>query len=654
MSSPAVLDSTPAAQRAGAAPGPAARLLIAVAASYLAAGAGLRLVLWTAFGVAAQVELARLPAILGLGLLNDLEQLPALLVPVALALLLLPAPWDRKRMRGAGFAGLAVVIFGLLFLCALEYFFFEEFDARFNLVAVDYLIYPTEVIGNIRDTYAVGPVSAALAGIALLATAALWPWVRAQAGEAAPRRTRAHLLLALLAASALSALVPPVGGQLGGNRVAGELAANGAQRFFEALRTNHLEYPAYYRTGNEAALTALLQRDWSGGGGAFDPQRAGGLARRHDAAPGLGKFNIVVLSEESFGAEFVGAYGDARGLTPEFDALARQGLLFTHAYATGTRTVRGLEAITASLPPIPSESVLKRPGGDHIATWGSVMRELGYETSFLYGGYGSFDNMNAFYRGNGFAISDRTDIASPRFANVWGVSDEDLFAHAVQYFDARAAAGKPFFSIVMSTSNHKPFTFPAGIEGVAPSGGGREAGIRYADHAIGEFFRAARSRPWFADTVFVVIADHGARVYGAADIPLFSYEIPLLVLAPGRITPGRVDTETSQIDLAPTVLGMLGLPYDAPFFGQDVLHWSGGPRTLLFNHNHTVAAFRDGHLAILDLNRKVRCERYERASGSARRESDRFTTEACDGALVDLTTAYFQVGYELFTQGRYR
>ena len=654
MSSPAVLDSTPAAQRAGAAPGPAARLLIAVAASYLAAGAGLRLVLWTAFGVAAQVELARLPAILGLGLLNDLEQLPALLVPVALALLLLPAPWDRTRMRGAGFAGLAVVIFGLLFLCALEYFFFEEFDARFNLVAVDYLIYPTEVIGNIRDTYAVGPVSAALAGIALLATAALWPWVRAQTGEAAPRRTRLHLLLALLAASALGAVVPPVGGQLGGNRVAGELAANGAQRFFEALRTNHLEYPAYYRTGNEAALTALLQRDWSGGGGAFDPQRAGGLARRHDAAPGLGKFNVVVLSEESFGAEFVGAYGDARGLTPEFDALARQGLLFTHAYATGTRTVRGLEAITASLPPIPSESVLKRPGGDHIATWGSVMRELGYHTSFLYGGYGSFDNMNAFYRGNGFDVSDRTDIRDPKFSNIWGVSDEDLMRHAIGYFDQRAAEGKPFFSIVMSTSNHKPYTFPAGVPGVKPEGGGREMGIRYADHAIGEFFREARKHDWFDRTVFVVVADHGARVYGSSEIPLYSYEIPLLILAPGHVAPAKADVATSQIDIAPTVLGMLGVAYEAPFFGQDVLHWGGAPRTLLFNHNHSVAAFRDGHLAILDLNRKVSCERYERAAGAAHRGNDRFTAETCDPALVDLATAYFQIGYDLFTRRAYQ
>jgi phosphoglycerol transferase MdoB-like AlkP superfamily enzyme len=360
-----------------------------------------------------------------------------------------------------------------------------------------------------------------------------------------------------------------------------------------------------------------------------------------------------VLSEESFGAEFVGAYGDERGLTPEFDALTKQGVLFTHAYATGTRTVRGLEAITASFPPIPSESILKRPGYENISTWGAVMRGLGYETSFIYGGYGTFDNMNAFYRANGFDVSDRTDMPKPHFANIWGVSDEDLLRHAIGYFDARAAEHKPFFSIVMSTSNHKPYTFPEGVPGVKPKGGGREAGIRYADYAIGQFFREAKKHAWYKDTVFVVVADHGARVYGASEIPLYSYEIPLLMIAPGRLPPGQTGTLTSQLDIAPTVLGLLGVAYEAPFFGEDVLHWGAAPRTLLFNHNHTVAAYRDGHLAILDLNQRVTCERYERGVGKAQRGIDRFIVEPCDPQLLDVATAYFQIGYELFTRHVY-
>lgn len=631
------------------------RLLLVSGAAYLVVGAVLRLLLWVQFGSPAQLAMEQLPGILGLGLANDLLELPYLLLGLSVILFLLPVAWDSRRMQRGLFVLFGAVLFSMLFLGALEYFFFEEFDARFNLVAVDYLIYPSEVMGNIKDTYSVGPLSALFAGVALLAASALWPWLKPAPREQTARRARLRQTAVLgLAAAVTAGTVNANLGDVFGNRVANEIAANGISRFFSALRTNHLEYPAYYRTGDPSKLRAILREDLARGGGHFDPTTEG-LTRQFAARKdGLGPLNVVVLSEESLGAEFVGAYGDVRGLTPEFDALAPQGLLFTQAYATGTRTVRGLEAMTASFPPIPSESILKRPGSENIATWGSVMRELGYHTSFLYGGYGTFDNMNAFYRGNGFDISDRTDIESPRYANIWGVSDEDLFSHAIQYFDQRAAAGQPFFSIVMSTSNHKPFTFREGVPGVKPEGGGRESGVRYADHAIGEFFRAARGRPWFNNTVFVVIADHGARVYGAAQIPLYSYEIPMLILSPGRIAPGRVTTATSQIDLAPTVLGLLGLAYEAPFFGQDVLHWSGGPRTLLFNHNHSVAAYRDGHLAILDLHAKSRCEQYARDTGIARRGNDRFTPETCDPTLLDLATAYYQVGYEVFTRHEYQ
>lgn len=632
------------------------RLLAFVAVAYAVIGVGLRLLLWAEFGVPAQVGLAEVPAVLGIGVLNDVVELSYLLIPLAMLLVLLPAYWNRPCLRRTLFLLISTVLFGMLFLGALEYFFFEEFDARFNLVAVDYLIYPSEVIGNIHDSYPVAALSAVLFAVALIATTAVWPWLIPRPGESGRRRQRLVLAAGLLPFAALVAVFARAdAGSVFDNRIANELAANGPGSFFAALHTNHLEYPAYYRTTDAAPRLATLRADLARGGGDFDPTRAQGLSRTFAARPeGYGKLNVVVLSEESLGAEFVGAYGDARSLTPEFDRLTAEGVLFTRAYATGTRTVRGLEAMTASFPPIPSESILKRPGNDGIATVGAVLRDQGYHTSFLYGGYGTFDNMNAFYQGNGFETSDRTDIAHPGFANVWGVSDEDLFTHAIAYFDARAAEGVPFFSLVMSTSNHKPYTFPDGVPGVKPKGGGRVAGVRYADHAIGEFFRAARSRPWFKDTVFVVIADHGARVYGAAQVPLYSYEIPLLILAPGRLKPARVDTLTSNLDLAPTVLGLLGLSYAAPFFGQDVLHWNGGPRTLLFNHNHDVALLRDGHLVILGLRKQVHCQRYVRMAGSARSTHDTFTDENCDAGLVDLATAYYQTGYELFTRHEYQ
>jgi phosphoglycerol transferase MdoB-like AlkP superfamily enzyme len=417
-----------------------------------------------------------------------------------------------------------------------------------------------------------------------------------------------------------------------------------------------LRATVFYRSGDSAQAQAALVADLQRGGGQFTNLPAGDLTRRFEADPaGLGKLNVVVLVEESLGAGWVGAYGDTRGLTPEFDRLARDGLLFTRAYATGTRTVCGLEAISASLPPIPSESVVKREGNADIATWAKVMNRAGYHSSFLYGGFGAFDNMNAYFGANGFVVSDRTDIPNPRFANIWGVSDEDLMHHAIGYFDARAKEDQPFFSMVMSTSNHKPFTFPEGVPGVPARGGRRPAGVRYADHAIGQFMREAATRPWFADTIFVIVADHDARVYGRADLPLNTYEIPLLIYAPAHIQPGQIDTPTSQIDVAPTVLGLLGFGYEAPFFGQDVRRWpSDQPRTLAFNHNHDVALLQGDRLCLLGLHKTAHCQHYERLPGAPGEATTRFTELPDDPALIGLATAWYQTAYEQFTARRYR
>jgi phosphoglycerol transferase MdoB-like AlkP superfamily enzyme len=304
--------------------------------------------------------------------------------------------------------------------------------------------------------------------------------------------------------------------------------------------------------------------------------------------------------------------------------------------------VRGLEALTTSFPPIPSVSILRRPGNENIANWGRVMDGLGYRSSFLYGGYGYFDNMNYFYGHNGFSVHDRREIEAPRFENIWGVSDEDLFDLTLAHLDAEHATGEPFFAIVMSTSNHKPFTFREGVPGVPASGGGRAAGVRYADFALGQFIENARAHPWFDDTVFVLVADHGARVYGRAEIPLETYRIPLLVYAPKHIEPATVETLTGQIDVAPTVLGLLGLPYEAPFFGQDVLALApDAERVALFSHNHDVAVLEDRRLAILGLHGKTSTVAWDPAEAS-------YTPLPEDPALEQLGIAIFQTAYEQF------
>jgi len=625
--------------------------LLHLAGLYLLLSVLLRLALWASFGLSEGVGLASLPFILGAGILNDGVELLYLLGPLSLYLCLLPAALARRRWHGIVLAAaLYLALFGMLYLTAAEYFFFEEFDARFNLVAVDYLLYPHEVLVNLWDSYPVIWVLLAdsLASAALLRW--LWPGLRRSLEQASPLRVRAPWL-AGHAAMVLLALVGFSTDTMARsqNRVADELSANGISSLFRAFRTNELDYDVFYRT-LEPGLGLQVVQEWlAEEEGRPDRTWLAGLDRSHPADPGaLGRRNVVVIVEESFGAGYVGAYGDARGLTPEFDRLSRDGLLFRNAFATGTRTVRGLEAIVASFPPLPGEAILKRAGGESLYTWGTVMRSHGYRTSFLYGGFSYFDNMAHFFGGNGFEVVDRGDIANPVFANIWGVCDEDLFRHAIGYFDHQGKEGGPFFSLILTTSNHKPYTFPQGVPGVPAEGGGRTAGVRYADYALGKFFEEASRHAWFHDTVFVVIADHDARVYGRAQIPVEHYRIPLLVYAPGLVAPGEVIAPISQMDVAPTVLGRLGLAYTAPFFGQDVLAARGDRgHAILLSHNHDVALLLGDELEVLGLQRAASTFRYDSQTGSLARRD-----EAPN--LRDLTTAFYQTAFDLFRSGRSR
>lgn len=626
------------------------RPLLALAGGYVTLSLALRLVLWWSFGRAQHVGLPALAWIIPAGAIADTAQCLYLLAPFALFLWLMPDRALRSPLaRAAVLAGAFVWLYGLLFVAAIEYYFFDEFDSRFNLVAVDYLMYPTEVIGDIQAAYPLMPVTLGVAALAAILVFLLRRALLCGAAESTRLADRSKVFAIYAAALAL-AIVGFETNSLGlsGDRVANELAANGPSSFFRALRTSEIDYHAYYATRPRADNLRVLAPQLALGGGELIRLSEGRLDRKFPArADGLGKLNVIVIASESFGAEFSKLYGSQRDWTPEFDRYAQQGMWFRNMYASGTRTVRGLEAITASFPPIPTDSIVRRPGNEGIANWGKVMHDHGYHTSFLYGGYGYFDNMNYFYAHNGFEVRDRNQIPKPtRFENIWGVADEDLFDMAATFYDEVAASGKPFFSIIMNTSNHKPFTFRAGVPGVKPQGGGREAGVRYADFAQGYFLREARKHPWFDDTVFIIVADHGARAYGRQEIPLKTYEIPMLIYSPKHITPQRVDSLTTQIDIAPTILGLLGLPYTAPFFGRDVLHTPAEHRVAFFSHNHDVAIYRDGELAILGLQKTVKNLRYDAAT-------DGYRNAPPNSDLNALAIAYYQTAYELFRAHAY-
>ena len=297
------------------------------------------------------------------------------------------------------------------------------------------------------------------------------------------------------------------------------------------------------------------------------------------------------------------------------DGLAGQGLFFSALYATGTRTVRGLEAIALSAPPTPPVSILKRPNNDGLFTISTPFIQRGYEPAFFYGGYSYFDNMKTFFGGNGFRVIDRSDLSSDEvtFSNAWGVCDEDIYRRAVREADASYQRGQKFFSFIMTTSNHRPFTYPAGKIDI-PSGDGRAGGVKYADFAVGELIRNASTRPWFKDTIFVFIADHCTRSGGKNEITMENYHIPCIFYGPGIIQPGIVGELTSQIDIAPTLFDLLNWQYASSFVGRSVFRTRPGDNRAFASNHLTLGYIKDNMLVTLEPGSRVRSYRVDPVS----------------------------------------
>ena len=524
--------------------------------------------------------------------------------PLVLLLWLLPRRWLARRPGIALVSGLSLLLlFVLLFVAVSEWTFWEEFQARFNFIAVDYLVYTTEVIGNIRESYPVGWILSGLAalGITVFAATRRWRLVR---NDSARYGARTLVVTGWLVLSVLGTWL--VTGEMKDrtdNSYVNELAGNGIYQFFAAYRSASLDYDRYYRTLPIDEAFAQVRRQLTTPDATFDGPT--GIARHiHNAAPER-RLNVVLISVESLSAEFSGTYGRKQSLTPQLDALSKESLLFTDLYANGTRTVRGLEALALSVPPTPGESIVKREHNEGLFSLASVFNGKGYVSQFLYGGYGAFDNMNQFFGSNGYEVHDREEIPkeSIHHANIWGVADEDLYTMAMQQFDRVHADGKPFFAHVMTTSNHRPYTFPAG-RGAWPQGK-RESAVAYTDWAIADFLRRARSHPWFANTIFVITADHCASSGGIAALPVFRYRIPMWIYSPGNIAPGRFTELISQVDIAPTILGMLGMDYDSQFYGVDVFQRPPDSARAFIGTYQLLGYLRNGKLVQLSPHRKV-------------------------------------------------
>ncbi|MDX9744683.1 MAG: LTA synthase family protein [Arcobacteraceae bacterium] len=542
-----------------------------------------------------------------IGAFYDFISAGYLVAPFVVYLLVIPQKFfNHKIHRYITYLFTYALLFGAVFLSFSEWFFWDEFSVRFNFIAVDYLIYTKEVIGNIKESYPMGALFSVIAIISASLFYLLYKTKRVDTllrdNSTIKQRIKPTLVYLLIPVISFAYVTDGLS-KFSTNQYSNELSKAGLYSLFGAFRNNTLDYNTFYLSQDEDSSLSNLKKSLSLDNSTF--LNDGGVARNIINDGQEKDYNVVMIVVESLSGRFLESLGGDKGLTPNLDALVKESMFFDNFYATGTRTIRGMESITLSVPPMPGRSIVKKPDNHNMYSSGFIFRNKGYETKFIYGGYGYFDNMNEFFSNNGFDIVDRSNFSKEEdtFHTVWGVCDEDLLNKTLKEADSSYHAHKPFMSFVMTTSNHRPYDYPNGRVDIA-SHTGRDGAVKYTDYAIGDFLKKAKDKPWFKNTIFVVVADHCATSAGKVELPLDKYHIPMIVYAPEIIKPQIVNKLSSQIDIMPTLFNMLNWSYKSKFYGRDILEDSFEPRALVGTYQK-LGLYKDDVLTILSVGKKL-------------------------------------------------
>jgi len=544
------------------------------------------------------INLLGLVKIYLVGAFYDFVSVSYLIIPFVLYLLLLPKRlWNHKINRYITYTFTYILLFAVVFYAFAEWFFWDEFSVRFNFIAVDYLVYTTEVIGNIRESY---PMGILLSIIAILASGMFYilykfNYISNLLKDESSFKQRVKPAVIYLSLPVLFFItVTQSFTNISKNQYNKELSKAGLYSLFSAFRNNTLDYDTFYITMDNKLLLPNLKN-------LLHTE----IPRKIIKTKEEKKHNVMLIVVESLSGKYIKTLGGNKGLTPKLDALIPNSMFFNNFYATGTRTVRGMEAITLSLPPTAGRSIVKRPDNHNMFSSGFIFQNKGYDTKFIYGGHGYFDNMNEFFSHNGFDVVDRTDFTDEEdtFHTVWGVCDEDLLNKTMKEADASFKAHKPFMSFVMTTSNHRPYDFPSGKIDI-PSHSGRDGAVKYTDYAIGDFIEKAKQKPWFKNTIFVIVADHCSSSAGKTELPLDKYHIPMIIYAPHIIKPQAIDKVASQIDIMPTLFSILNWSYESKFYGKDILSPNFEQRALLGTYQK-LGLYKDNKLTVLSPGKKI-------------------------------------------------
>ena len=607
-------------------------------------------------------NLAHLFRVFVTGLGFDIAIGLSFLLLYAVYLLLFPRRWvgslaDKIFTYGYLFLVLVIMFFSLM----AEFPFWDEFGVRFNFIAVDYLIYTYEVISNINQSYPLPLIIVVLlvlvaATLLLLYKTGIFKYTFSSKQSVGLRAY--YIVPILIITMLLLCVMKNKQADFSNNLVVNELGKNGVFSFFAAFRSNELDYDTFYPTVDDKQAYTILKKLLLQENQQHTSMQWDNISRITKGEDEI-RPNIILVAIESFSGDFLKAFGNNNDITPNYDSLTNQSIFFTNLYATGTRTVRGMEALTLCVPPTPGNSIVRRPGNDHIFSISTILKQKNYHPYFIYGGDGYFDNMNNYFGGQGFDIVDRDrgnplseDIDTHRyniptnevsFENAWGICDEDLYKQAIKYADKSSNANTPFFQFVMTTSNHKPYTFPEGRINLPQ--GDRNAAVKYTDYALGKFLAEAQQKPWFKNTVFLIVADHCASSAGKWEINIDKHHIPAIIYNLPH-EPGKIGRLVSQIDLMPTLFGYLHWNYSTALYGKDINQVKAGEERAFIGNYRTLGLLKANLFTQIDDRKRVK------QFSVSDRDKSLSVTLTQNKELVAETIAYYQTASKRFKNGK--
>jgi phosphoglycerol transferase MdoB-like AlkP superfamily enzyme len=536
--------------------------------------------------------------------------------------------------------------------------FIMQFDVRPNRLFIEYLSYPKEVFATLWNGFRLALILGV--GFTFLLSGAIYFVLKTASARVKMWPSKKLLLswplivvVVFLQVRSTTDHRPanPALFSLTGDALVNSLIINSGWSLFDALASMRKEansseiYGAFSR---EKVFQNVKSAPWLSNY-RFNSAEFPTLHHQEAAIRRAKPLNLVIVLEESLGATFVKSLGGL-AVTPELEKLKNEGWWFENLYATGTRSVRGIEAVVAGYPPTPARSVVKLSLAQHnFYTLASGLSKQGYHTEFVYGGEAHFDNMRGFFTGNGFQrVVDRRDM-KPAFEGSWGASDEDLFNTALVRLKQLHSEKKPFFSLIFSSSNHEPFEFPDGKIGLySPKKQTVANAVKYADYALGKFISEAKKQDYWKDTLFLIVADHDNRVYGNSLVPINKFHIPGLIIG-ADTEPKRITKIASQIDLAPTLLSLMGISTDHPMIGRDFVKDNESPGRALIQFDNYFGWLEGNSATILRPSKPALLGQYDAAKGELILSGEKPTA-----AQVETAMAHVILPSLLYREQRYK